>query len=134
MALDLDIVTPHGLTVEGARTEELIAPGMLGELGILSDHLPLLAALDPGVLRFEEKSGEFRVFAVTDGVLEVDNNEVRILVENCVAAKDVDVEARSAELLELDAKMEPLNIESDEFIHLERLRAFCKAQIDASAI
>ena len=50
MALKVEIVTPRGAALS-AEADEATVPGVLGELGVLPGHRPLLSGVKPGVLR-----------------------------------------------------------------------------------
>jgi len=52
MSLNVRVITPDKV-VWDADTEELILPSSTGQLGILTDHAPLLTALDIGVMRLK---------------------------------------------------------------------------------
>src|SRR6185369_13247235 len=69
LAMHLDVVTPRGrlLTEE---VEEVTAPGILGEFGVLPGHIPFLTALKPGVLRYRAASSS-GILAVGAGFVEV---------------------------------------------------------------
>lgn len=77
----------------------VFARTMVGELGILPGHAPLLGALEPGwIVRIERESEpELRV-AVHGGFLSVRKDGVSVLAELAEAADDIDV-ARARESL-----------------------------------
>jgi len=56
MSLNVRVITPDKV-VWDATAEELILPSSTGQLGILTDHAPLLTALDIGVLRLKSETG-----------------------------------------------------------------------------
>src|SRR5881227_266440 len=65
----LSVTTPRGSLVD-AEVEEIVAPGTLGELGVLPGHVPLMSALKPGVLVYKTKD-HTGVVAVGQGFLQV---------------------------------------------------------------
>ena len=65
----LSVTTPRGAVVE-TDVEEITAPGVLGELGVLPGHVPLMAALKPGVLTYRSAHHK-GVLAVGEGFLQV---------------------------------------------------------------
>jgi len=77
----------------------VFARTMVGELGILPGHAPLLGALEPGwIVRIERESEpELRV-AVHGGFLSVRKDGVSVLAELAEPADDIDV-ARARESL-----------------------------------
>ena len=56
--LRLKIITPDRLVFDG-EVSELVAPGQMGEFGVLPGHVPFLSVLFPGRLKFKtEESGK----------------------------------------------------------------------------
>lgn len=78
MTLTVRIIAPDK-TVLDSEAEEVILPSTTGQLGILSDHAPLLTALDIGVMRVRPGK-DWLPIALMGGFAEVENNEVTILV------------------------------------------------------
>ena len=50
-SIRLEIVTPRGRALT-ADVDEVTAPGVEGEFGILPGHLPILAALRTGIVNY----------------------------------------------------------------------------------
>ncbi|HEX7928131.1 MAG TPA: F0F1 ATP synthase subunit epsilon [bacterium] len=91
--LQLQIITPQK-EVLAAETAFVVLPGMMGELGILPDHIPLVTTLDSGVLRYGRDGREVAV-AIHYGYAEVESNKVTVLAEMAELAEDID-RARAA--------------------------------------
>ena len=72
------IVTPRETVFEG-EAESIVAPGEVGDLGILSNHAPLTTLLRPGTLIVKQKGQELE-FEIGKGFLEVRDNQTSILV------------------------------------------------------
>jgi len=86
----LEIVTPVKVVFTG-EVLHVKAPGINGYFGILHNHAPFLTALKIGVI--EVRSGQgMKFFATSGGFAEVVENEMKILVETCEAAEDIDIE------------------------------------------
>ncbi len=95
-SFQLDIVTPERLVFSGEVTS-MIAPGVNGYFGILANHQPLIAALNPGVLRIEEAIGGQTVMSISGGFFEVSHNRAIVLADTAELAREVDVaRARAA--------------------------------------
>ncbi len=91
----LEVVTPQGILVS-QDVEMVVAPGSLGEFGVLEGHVPFLSGIVPGELRLTA-GGKTERFAVAAGFAEVSENKVSILVDSAERARDVDLErARKA--------------------------------------
>lgn len=87
----LSIVTPEKTFYE-EEVSSVIAPGIEGYLGILTDHAPLITALVPGKLTVKNSKGPEVIMAVSGGFLEVLKNKVVILADSVEFAKDIDPE------------------------------------------
>ena len=93
--LQLDVVTPEG-TVVSDRVEIVVAPGYLGEFGVLYNHIPFLAQLQPGELR-GRRGNKVEYVSVSGGYAEVLPTKVTVLATAAERAQDIDVErARAA--------------------------------------
>ena len=89
--LTLDIVTQEKrlLTVETAR---VTVETEMGEITVLPGHIPLLAKLKEGLMRFEDAKGNEEIVAIFGGFLEVDSaGKVSILADSAVRAADIDL-------------------------------------------
>jgi F-type H+-transporting ATPase subunit epsilon len=88
----LTIVTSEKIFYE-EEVSSLIAPGVEGYLGILTDHAPLITSLVPGKLTVKKDSRDSEVIlAVSGGFLEVLKNKVVILADAVEFAKDINLE------------------------------------------
>lgn len=89
--LTLDIVTQEKrlLTVETTR---VTVETEMGEITVLPGHIPLLAKLKEGLLRFEDAKGNEDIVAIFGGFLEVDaEGKVSVLADSAVRAADIDL-------------------------------------------
>lgn len=95
MVLSIKVVAPDKVVYD-EQVDEVILPSLTGQLGILTNHAPLLTGLGNGVMRVR-KQGTFIPIAVLGGFAEVDNNEVSVLVNAAELGSNIDVEsARTA--------------------------------------
>lgn len=98
MTLTVRVIAPDK-TVWDAPAEEVILPSTTGQLGILSGHVPLLTALDTGVMRVRatKDAKEWTAIALMGGFAEVESDEVTILVNAGERGDSINVEeARTA--------------------------------------
>lgn len=94
MVLNLKVITPDK-TVWDDSIEEVVLPSTTGQLGILGGHAPLITALETGVMRVRADK-EWKAIALAGGFAEVDNNEVKVLVNSAEMGENIDLEtARS---------------------------------------
>ena len=66
-----------------------------GLLTVLAGHRPMVAALDPGELRWK-KDGEWSVCACSEGFLEVEPGRVRVFVQSCELPDEIDANRAKA--------------------------------------
>jgi len=97
---DLSLVTPDGPAFEGA-VEMIVVPGAAGEIGVLARHAPLIATLKAGSTRvyLDRQADDVREFATGPGFFKVEQDRAIALVDDAVAATEID-DARAREQLE----------------------------------
>ena len=86
----LEIVTPEQILFKD-EVQFVVVPELNGELGVLKNHAPLIAALDLGVLRYTDPDGSVKKVAVGGGFMEVIYNEARVIAETAERGSDIDV-------------------------------------------
>ncbi len=134
--MQLTVTTPRGYLVQ-IEADEIAAPGVLGEFGVLPGHIPFMSVLQPGVLSYRAKEG-MRYLAVGDGILQVvradGGDKVDVLVNRGEHGKDVDREAAQKELAAADAELGKSKAETlAELKPLQDKRAWAAAKVEAAA-
>lgn len=94
MPIKLEIVTAERIVYSG-EVDFVSAPGVMGTLGILPKHAPLMTALETGELRFK-KGDEEASFAVSGGFMEVRPDQVIVLADTAERAEEIDLERAEA--------------------------------------
>jgi len=133
------LTTPRGSLVD-TDVEEVIAPGELGEFGVLPGHVPLMSAVKPGVLvyRTREHAG---VVAVGPGFLQVAprpqgdaaRDRVLVLVDRATAAASIDRASSEKDLADADRELGAWKRELDgAYLALLVRRQWAQARIDAA--
>ena len=89
MTMHLDIVSAEKELFSG-RAEIVVAPAIMGEVGIHARHTPLLTPLKPGEVRITKQGGEEESIYVSGGMMEVQPSIVTILSDTAVRAQDLD--------------------------------------------
>ena len=97
---DVSLVTPDGPAFEGA-VEMIVVPGAAGEIGVLARHAPLIATLKAGSTRvyLDRQADDVREYATGPGFFKVEQDRAIALVDDAVAANEID-DARAREQLE----------------------------------
>ena len=86
----LEIVTPEKILFKD-EVEFMVAPAVDGEIGVMRNHAPLVAALKIGVLRYKDSKGSEKRVAVSGGFMEIIDNTGRILAETAELGENIDV-------------------------------------------
>lgn len=88
--LTLEVITPERKVLSQA-VDEVVVPGMDGELGILPDHTPLISRLQTGVLTFRAGT-ERQLLHVSGGFVEVLPGHVSVLSDVAERPEEIDLE------------------------------------------
>ena len=82
--LNVSVISPEALVFEGTAGS-VVAPAFDGDVGILTDHAPMMTLLGAGMLRIGTGAGA-KTFAIEGGFLQVAANAVRVVTEKASAA------------------------------------------------
>jgi len=111
----VELVTPRGVVLN-KEVEEVIAPGVMGEFGVLVGHTPLLTFIKPGVLSYLENN-TFHKFAVGSGFCEVLKDSMTILVEEASGTDEIDPAEAAAEMSSLEKELAQIDAAADPEKH-----------------
>jgi F-type H+-transporting ATPase subunit epsilon len=93
----LSAVTPEKVVFE-QDVSSIIAPGIEGYLGVLTNHAPIITPLTAGRFEVKDASGKHTEYFISGGFLEVSNNVATILADAIEKPAEIDIErAKSAE-------------------------------------
>lgn len=106
--IKFEIVTPEKVVFR-AEAKQITVPTKAGEITVLPNHIPLVSALEAGVIEMVTASGGQEIISVSGGFLEVLKDKVVILADTAERAEEIDLaraeEGRArAEKIKLDAK------------------------------
>jgi F-type H+-transporting ATPase subunit epsilon len=76
--LTVSVISPEAILFEGT-VDSVVAPAFDGQVGILTDHAPMLTLLGAGELRLGQDDRQR--FHVEGGFLQVADNQVRVVTE-----------------------------------------------------
>jgi F-type H+-transporting ATPase subunit epsilon len=99
----IEIVTPEGRKL-AVTADEVTAPSVDGEFGVLPGHLPLLAALRTGIVSYRTGS-ETKKCAVGPGFAEAGANKLLILTDHYIEREQIDPVLVRKELHEVQAEI-----------------------------
>lgn len=111
--IDVEVLTPEGEVFDG-EARQVSTRTEVGEIGILANHTPLLAALKPTELRLKVSDSETRRYAQAHGWLQVFGNRARLLVEEAIAPEDLDAGVLKEQLADAERRLSESDEESAE--------------------
>ncbi len=115
----VEVLTPEG-EVFSDEIEMLSTFTTVGSIGILANHEPLLARLEPTELRLYRSEEEIVRFAQAEGYLQFAENRALVLVEEAIAPEQIDRPAFETKLAEARSAAERAEPDSEE--HARALR------------
>lgn len=77
--IKLEIVSKDKTLVDRGDVLSVTAPGIGGDLGILSHHAALVTVLKEGVIHYKTENEKFEI-PIKSGFIEVSDNNVKVLV------------------------------------------------------
>jgi len=113
--MNIRVLTPDRV-ICSTTADEVILPGLTGQIGILDGHASLITALDTGLLRIK-LDDKWTPIILCGGLAEIDQNRITVLVN--------DVEELSLELSEVTRELEQATLAAEE-------AETSKAKLDAS--
>lgn len=131
MTLNIRVIAPDR-TVWDANAEEVILPSSTGQLGILTGHVPLLTALDIGVMRLRIDK-EWQPIILLGGFAEVENNKITILVNGAEKASDINLEEAQQNLENASSKLAEAKSKKEKIEATQNLRK-ARARVQAATV
>ncbi len=110
--VELEIVTPKGRALK-VMVDEVTAPSVEGEFGVMPGHVPLLAALRTGIVSYRDGSADPKRCAVGAGFAEAGANKLLILTDEYIERPQIDPVVVRKELAEVQAAIEKLVAKGD---------------------
>ena len=102
--VDVEVLTPEGEVWSG-EARQISTRTEVGEVGILANHAPLLAALRPTELRLHLSESETKRYAQAHGWLQVYNNRARLLLEEAIPPENLDGGALKEQLSDAEQRL-----------------------------
>ena len=109
----VEVLTPEG-EVFSEEVEMLSTFTTVGSIGILANHEPLLARLEPTELRLYRSETEIVRFAQAEGYLQFAENRALVLVEEAIAPEQIDRSTFEVKLAEAQKVAEAAEEGSEE--------------------
>jgi F-type H+-transporting ATPase subunit epsilon len=101
----VEVLTPEG-EVFNDEVEMVSTRTTIGSIGVLANHTPILAMLDPTELRLYKTESEIVRFAQAEGYMQIAGNRAMLLVEEAHAPSDLDVSQLRERLQQAERELE----------------------------
>jgi F-type H+-transporting ATPase subunit epsilon len=96
MVLNIRVLTPDRV-ICSTTADEVVLPGLTGQVGVLEGHAALITALDTGLLRIK-LDDKWTPIILCGGLAEVDQNRVTVLVNDVEELVSVELSEATEEL------------------------------------
>jgi F-type H+-transporting ATPase subunit epsilon len=121
-----EVLTPEG-EVFNEEIEMLSTYTALGSIGVLANHEPVLALLEPTELRLYRSDSEIVRFAQAEGYLQFAENRALLLVEEAIPPERLDRPTLETRLSEARQAAERAAPDSEELARAQRDMRRCEA-------
>src|ERR671936_800732 len=115
----IEVLTPEGKVFDD-EVEMVSTRTTTGAIGILANHAPLMAILEPAELRLYKSESDVVRFAQAEGYLQVVDNSALVLVEEAIPPDEVDRSNFESRLKEAEDAVERAEEDSEERSRAER--------------
>jgi F-type H+-transporting ATPase subunit epsilon len=115
----VEVLTPEGKVFDD-EVEMVSTRTTTGSIGILANHAPLMAILEPTELRLYKSDSDVVRFAQGEGYLQVVDNSALVLVEEAIAPDDIDRSAFESRLKEARDAVDRAEEDTEERSRAER--------------
>ena len=96
MVMNIRVLTPDRV-ICSTTADEVVLPGLTGQVGVLDGHAALITALDTGLLRIKLDE-KWTPIILCGGLAEIDRNRVTVLVNDVEELVDIELRQAAAEL------------------------------------
>jgi F-type H+-transporting ATPase subunit epsilon len=114
-----EILTPEGEVFSG-EVEMISTVTSSGSIGLLANHEPMLARLEPAELRIYRSDGDIVRFAQAEGYVQMSENRALLLVEEAIDPGALDAAALRERVEQARAAAEAADAGSEELARAQR--------------
>ena len=124
--LQVGVVAPDGQVWQGEAVSVIVRTTE-GDIGIMSNHEPVMAAMMPCAAEVVASDGRREIIAVGGGFISVYDNRVSLLSETASLAGEVSPEEADKELAEMQPKVDSAEMTDQDWRRYHQLEAQLKA-------
>jgi F-type H+-transporting ATPase subunit epsilon len=129
--VEVRVLTPEGEVFTG-EVHQVSTRTAVGEIGILANHVPLLARLLPTELRLHMPDGDVRRWAQAEGWLQVFANRATVLVTEAIPPDQLDPGELRNRIEDADARLSDSEEDSGAHTQAEKDKARAEAFLDVA--
>ena len=102
--MNIRVLTPDRV-ICSTTADEVILPGLTGQVGVLDGHATLITALDTGLLRIK-LADKWTPIILCGGLAEIDRNRVTVLVNDVEEFTSIELNEATRELEKITSEIE----------------------------
>jgi F-type H+-transporting ATPase subunit epsilon len=128
MVMNIRVLTPDRI-ICSTTANEVVLPGVTGQIGVLEGHASLITALDTGLLRIKLDQ-KWTPIILCGGLAEIDQNQVTVLVNDVeeIVSLDLNEVNEKLKIAKLDVeKAETSKIRLEAVLELKKAAARLEA-------
>jgi len=127
MVMNIRVLTPDRVICTSS-VDEVVLPGLTGQVGVLDGHASLLTMLDTGLLRIK-LNGTWTPFLLFGGVAQIKNDQIVVLAKDVEEFIDLELRKAAEELEKATLAFETIVTSKDRIdIFLELKKANARVQ------
>jgi F-type H+-transporting ATPase subunit epsilon len=88
--IKFEVVTPEKEVVS-EQAQIVMAPGSMGEFGVLAGHTPFMTSLKTGIVHYRDENGKDKYVFVSGGFAEALPDKITILAESAELGSDINL-------------------------------------------
>jgi F-type H+-transporting ATPase subunit epsilon len=119
--ITVQVATPRGMALQ-VDAQGVEVPSVAGQFGVLEGHIPLLAAMRPGIMTYHKDGKAFRA-AIGWGFAEADSKRVRLITEFYLTADQIDLEQAKKDRDAAEKRLAHFEGQFGDVAHVEAQRA-----------
>lgn len=120
------IITPDGTVYDNDNATMVVMNTAGGQMGIMANHVPLVAALEISTVRIKHDEGTAEVAAVNGGIIQFDGHQALIAADSAEMPEEIDVQRAEAAKKRSESQIEKAKREHNQDdlaraeVHLKR--------------
>jgi len=120
MVMNIRVLTPDRV-ICSTTADEVILPGLTGQVGVLENHAALITALDTGLLRIKLNE-TWTPIILCGGLAEIDQNRVTVLVNDVEEFNTIDLAKATEEVEKAAAAIFEIDDDKDQLDAVDELK------------